>query len=267
MQCIGVLNIDIDTTSTNLHYTISRLLCVKHIYKKPLPPNIVHSSKYRWQNWGTELVHIYTVYCEYCDCTDPVCVSWHFMCPALGSNQSPSLLPQLGTKLPRFCQRSKNIRNRLRPGFKIGSQSISETERLVWAQPSPGRSSLAILQPDNVCLKCLHLDNFIFTKQVWESSIFCSSGSLIRKLLPTASKERKCSSFEKFSLSFDFLWELFSRLTSPTITGIATKCKGCFWVYWQRGGEDQVSLVAGPGRVINLLLPDNTSLSLHKRGH
>ena len=139
MQCIGVLNIDIDTTSTNLHYTISRLLCVKHIYKKPLPPNIVHSSKYRWQNWGTELVHIYTVYCEYCDCTDPVCVSWHFMCPALGSNQSPSLLPQLGTKLPRFCQRSKNIRNRLRPGFKIGSQSISETERLVWAQPSPAQ--------------------------------------------------------------------------------------------------------------------------------
>ena len=199
----------------------------------------MHLSQYRWQNWGTS-PHLYCVlWVLWCVTTVQFqCVSWHFMCPALGTNQSPSLLPQLGTKLPRFCQRSKNIRNRLRPGFKIGSQSISETERLVWAQPSPERSSLAILQPDNVCLKCLHLDNFIFTKQVWKSSIFCSSGSLIRKLLPTASKERKCSSFEKFSLSFDYLLELFSQLTSHTVTSTTTKCKGCFWVYWQRGNED-----------------------------
>ena len=213
----------------------------------------MHLSQYRWQNWETSprvycvlwvLWCVTVLYSTVLWCVTVLwtvqfqCVSWHFMCPALGTNQSPSLLPQLGTKLPRFCQRSKNIRNRLRPGFKIGSQSISETERLVWAQPSPERSSLAILQPDNVCLKCLHLDNFIFTKQVWKSSIFCSSGSLIRKLLPTASKERKCSSFEKFSLSFDFLWYLFSQLTSHTIASTTTKCKGCFWVYWQRGSED-----------------------------
>lgn len=104
---LGFLNIDIDTTSIHLHYTILRLLCVKHIYKNPHPPNIVHSSQYRWQNWGTS-PHLYCVlwvlWCvtvlystvQYCDvwpycvlyctvmcdyCTVPVCfLTFHVSC-------------------------------------------------------------------------------------------------------------------------------------------------------------------------------------------
>ena len=62
---LGFLNIDINITLIYLHYTILRLLCVKHIYKNPHPPNIVHSSLIDGKI--EELVQVYIVYCEYCD--------------------------------------------------------------------------------------------------------------------------------------------------------------------------------------------------------